>query len=176
MHHYCVVVADLEEAIRWYSEKLDFGEVERRFGFPEVGTEIAHLVNANGVRIELIAREGSEAGPDAERDVFGALLVRGSKHMGFLVEDVGAVAEELRRRGDGDRHGAERRRAGGGDQLLDQGPGRHPDRVRRVARRVGRTAALFTRLTGKRNSANSAFRGFSEVHIAPVLTPPCVSR
>ncbi len=99
MHHYCVVVADLEEAIRWYSEKLDFGEVERRFGFPEVGTEIAHLVNANGVRIELIAREGSEAGPDAERDVFEALLVRGSKHIGFLVEDVGAVAEELRRRG-----------------------------------------------------------------------------
>ncbi len=99
MHHYCVVVPDLEETIRWYSEMLDFDEVERRFGFPEAGTEMAHVVNDRGVRIELIAREGSEAGPDAERDVFGALLVQGSKHMGFLVEDMGATAEKLRRRG-----------------------------------------------------------------------------
>ena len=99
MHHYCVVVPDLEEAIRWYSEKLDFDEVERRFGFPEAGTEIAHVVNASGIRIELIAREGSASGPDADRDVFGALLVQGSKHIGFLVEDIGAAAEELRRRG-----------------------------------------------------------------------------
>jgi len=99
MHHYCVVVPDLEEAMRWYSEKLDFDEVERRFGFPEAGTEIAHLVNDGGIRIELIAREGSAAGPDADRDVFGALLVQGSKHIGFLVEDMGAAAEELRRRG-----------------------------------------------------------------------------
>jgi len=99
MHHYCVVVPDLEEAVRWYTEKLDFDRVERRFGFPEAGTEIAHLVNGGGVRIELIARDGSVAGPDAERDVFGALLVQGSKHVGFLVEDMGAAAEELRRRG-----------------------------------------------------------------------------
>ena len=99
MHHYCVVVPDLEEAIRWYSKVLDFDEVERRFGFPEAGTEIAHLVNDAGVRIELIARDGSAAGPDADRDVFGALLVQGSKHMGFLVEDMGATAEKLRRRG-----------------------------------------------------------------------------
>lgn len=99
MHHYCIVVPDLEEAVQWYSEMLDFEKVERRFGFLEVGTEIAHIVNANGVRIEIIAREGSEAGPDAARDVFEALLVQGSKHIGFLVEDISAVAEELRRRG-----------------------------------------------------------------------------
>ena len=99
MHHYCVVVPDLEEAIRWYSEKLDFDEVERRFGFEEVGTQIAHIVNDAGVRIELLARDGSAAGPDADRDVFGALLVQGTKHIGFLVEDMGAAAEELGRRG-----------------------------------------------------------------------------
>ena len=99
MHHYCVVVPDLEEAVRWYSEMLDFDVVERRFGFPEAGTEIAHLVNDGGIRIELIAREGSVAGPDAGRDVFDALLVQGSKHIGFLVEDMEAAVDELRRRG-----------------------------------------------------------------------------
>ena len=99
LHHYAIVVADLDEAIRWYGEKLDFAEIERRFGFPEAGTEIAHIVNADDVRIELIAREGSAAGPDVDQDPFGALLVQGSKHIGFLVDDVDATAQELERRG-----------------------------------------------------------------------------
>jgi catechol 2,3-dioxygenase-like lactoylglutathione lyase family enzyme len=98
MHHYAIVVPDVDEAVRWYGEKLDF-EVERSFGFPEVGTRIVHLTNANGLRIEVIERDGSTAGPDVDQDPFGALLVQGSKHIGFLVEDVEAAADELRRRG-----------------------------------------------------------------------------
>jgi catechol 2,3-dioxygenase-like lactoylglutathione lyase family enzyme len=98
MHHYAIVVTDLEEAVQWYREKLDF-EVERSFGFPELGTKIAHLTNANGLRIEVIERDGSTAGPDVDQDAFGALLVQGSKHIGFLVEDMQAAADELRRRG-----------------------------------------------------------------------------
>ena len=98
IHHYCVVVPDIEEAVRWYEDKLDF-ELERAFGFPEVGTQIAHITNVNGVRIELIARDGSAAGPDVGQDPFGALLVQGSKHIGFLVDDMQATARELRRRG-----------------------------------------------------------------------------
>jgi len=98
MHHYAIVVPDLDEAVGWYGDKLDFG-VERSFGFSEAGTRITHLVNENGLRIEVIEREGSTVGPDADRDVFDALLVQGSKHIGFLVEDIGAAADELRRRG-----------------------------------------------------------------------------
>lgn len=98
IHHYCVVVPDIDEAVRWYEDKLDF-EIERSFGFPEVGTQTAHTTNVNGVRIELIARDGSAAGPDVGQDPFGALLVQGSKYIGFLVDDIQATARELRRRG-----------------------------------------------------------------------------
>jgi len=98
MHHYAVGVSDLDRAIAWYERVLDFA-VERRFGFPETGTEIAHLVDPTGVRIELLARDGSAPGPDNGLDPFGSLLNRGAKHKGFLVADVDAVWRLLRERG-----------------------------------------------------------------------------
>ncbi len=98
VHHYAIVVPNLDEASRWYQEKLDF-EVEREFGFPDLGTEVVHLTNGDGLRIEIFERDGSAAGPDIGQDPFGALLVQGSKHVGLLVDDVDATAEELKRRG-----------------------------------------------------------------------------
>ena len=98
MHHFAIVVADLDEALRWYEEKLGF-KLEKRFGFPEVGTEIAHIVSDSGLRLEVMSRAGSVSGPDVGRDAFGALLTQGAKHIGFLVQDVDATAEELQRRG-----------------------------------------------------------------------------
>lgn len=97
-HHYAIVVSDLAEAVRWYETILDF-TVERRFGFEKVGTSIAHVTNAEGVRIEIIARDGSATGSDVDRDPFEALLTQGAKHIGFLVEDIQATAAELQRRG-----------------------------------------------------------------------------
>lgn len=98
IHHYAIVAPDLDKAVRWYQEKLNF-EIERTFGFPEAGTKVAHLTNGNGLRIEIFERDGSVAGPDVNEDPFGALLVQGSKHIGFLVDDVDATADELRKRG-----------------------------------------------------------------------------
>jgi catechol 2,3-dioxygenase-like lactoylglutathione lyase family enzyme len=98
LHHYAVAVSDLDRAIGWYARVLGF-ETERRFGFSEQGTEIAHIVDPNGVRIELLAREGAEEGPDTGADPFGALLVRGPKHVGFLVEDAGVVWRRMRELG-----------------------------------------------------------------------------
>jgi len=97
MHHFALGVKNLDESVRWYEEKLDF-KVERRFGFPEAGTEIAHLL-CDGLRLELLAREGSVAGPDVGRDPFEALLTEGAKHIGFLVDDIQEAAAELQRRG-----------------------------------------------------------------------------
>lgn len=98
MHHFAIVVADFDASLQWYREKLGF-VVEKRFGFPDVGTEIAHIVSESGLRIEVIARVGSVVGPDVESDAFGALLTQGAKHIGFLVEDVDVTAQELQRRG-----------------------------------------------------------------------------
>lgn len=49
-------------------------DVERRFS-PPPGTDIAHIVGANGTRIELLHRDGAAAGPDVEAAPFEAILV-----------------------------------------------------------------------------------------------------
>lgn len=93
LHHYAISVADLERSIAWYAEMLGF-EFERRFS-PGTGTDIAHLIDANGVRIELLRRFESTVGPDLEVDAFDAILVQGAKHVGFLVDDIYEVWEKL---------------------------------------------------------------------------------
>lgn len=98
MHHYAVAVSDLDRAIGWYGRMLSF-KVEKRFGFPELGTEIAHIVDPNGVRIELLSQEGAAESPDANLDPFGALSVKGAKHIGFLVEDADEVWDRMRELG-----------------------------------------------------------------------------
>lgn len=98
LHHYAIGVADLDRAVEWYGRMLGF-KMERRFGFPQSGTEIAHIVDENGIRLELLKRDGSVVGPDIAEDPFSALLVRGAKHVGFLVDDVDALWTLLSERG-----------------------------------------------------------------------------
>jgi catechol 2,3-dioxygenase-like lactoylglutathione lyase family enzyme len=97
-HHFALVVHDLDASVDWYASMLDMS-VERRFGFPDAGVEIAHVVAASGVRIELISRKGSVASPDRDADAFGALMTQGAKHVGLLVADAEAASAELKRRG-----------------------------------------------------------------------------
>jgi catechol 2,3-dioxygenase-like lactoylglutathione lyase family enzyme len=98
IHHFALVVDDVDASATWYREVLGFA-LERRFGFPEAGVEIAHVASRSGVRIELIQQSGSVAGPDVGLDAFGALRTRGAKHVGLLVDDIEAAAGELRGRG-----------------------------------------------------------------------------
>jgi methylmalonyl-CoA/ethylmalonyl-CoA epimerase len=94
IHHYAVSVKNLDEAIQWYGELFGFG-VERRFGFPELRTEIAHILSPAGIRIELLYTEGSAPGPDLGKDAFGAIANRGAKHIGMQVENVREAAALL---------------------------------------------------------------------------------
>ena len=55
MHHLAIVVADLDKSLQWYEEKLGF-KLEKRFGFAEAGTEIAHILSDGGLRLEVISR------------------------------------------------------------------------------------------------------------------------
>ena len=98
IHHFALSVSDLDASIAWYRDHLGFA-LERRFGFPEARTEIAHVVSASGIRIELLWTEGSTENPDQGLDAFGAISHQGAKHIGILVEDVDAACEELRSHG-----------------------------------------------------------------------------
>jgi len=98
LHHFALVVPDVDASASWYCDTLGFAR-ERRFGFAEAGVEIAHVVHPSGVRLELIQQAGSVPGPDAGRDAFGALHVQGAKHVGLLVDDAAAALATLRARG-----------------------------------------------------------------------------
>ncbi|WP_168733681.1 VOC family protein [Deinococcus sp. Arct2-2] len=98
VHHVALVVADLDASSAWYSGMLGF-KPERRFGFPEAGVQIAHLVSEMGLRVELIQQTGSSRSPDEGKDVFGALVTQGIKHVGLLVDDIDQTAQELKARG-----------------------------------------------------------------------------
>jgi catechol 2,3-dioxygenase-like lactoylglutathione lyase family enzyme len=98
IHHFALVVNELDASIAWYSDILGFG-LERRFGFPEVGVDIAHIVHPTGIRIELIQQTGSTRSLDVGLDAFGALKTQGAKHIGLLVEDIEGVAATLKAKG-----------------------------------------------------------------------------
>jgi methylmalonyl-CoA/ethylmalonyl-CoA epimerase len=98
IHHFALVVPNLDASVEWYGRVLGFA-LERRFGFAEAGVDIAHLLGPAGVRLELIQQAGSGPSPDLERDAFGALLTQGAKHIGLLVDDIEAAAAELKAKG-----------------------------------------------------------------------------
>jgi catechol 2,3-dioxygenase-like lactoylglutathione lyase family enzyme len=96
LHHVAVEVADLDAAVKWYEEHLDF-VFERRFRLEESTIEIAYLTTPT-FRIELLrrgdgdrARRSPDSPPPVER--------RQPMHICFQVDDIEAAAEELRRRG-----------------------------------------------------------------------------
>ncbi len=93
LHHWAVVVADLEAAINWYRDKLDF-RIEKRFTLSDAKIEIVKLISDAGVRLELLTRT---KGVSAIRDQ--DLMSPGSKHICFATDDVEKTAAELRRRG-----------------------------------------------------------------------------
>jgi len=98
IHHFALVVRGLEDSIDWYGNMLGF-KLERRFDFPQFGVKIAHILSDGGIRIELIEQEGSVESPDKGKDAFGALYTQGAKHIGLLVDDLDAVAHELKAKG-----------------------------------------------------------------------------
>jgi catechol 2,3-dioxygenase-like lactoylglutathione lyase family enzyme len=98
IHHFALSVPDLEESIQWYSQMLGFA-VERRFGFPALQTEIAHLISPSGIRIELLHTKNSAPNPDLNKDAFGAIATQGAKHIGLQVEDIEQAAQALKGKG-----------------------------------------------------------------------------
>ena len=96
-HHFGLVVADIDRAVDWYREALDF-EPEARWEMAEAGVRFAHVAG-RGVRFELFEVDGSRPSPDEGADVFGALSTRGAKHVGLRVDDIEAIKAQLEARG-----------------------------------------------------------------------------
>jgi len=95
-HAITMSVPNLDRAVRWYSEKLGFREVQRK-SYPEFKTSLAFL-ELNGYRVELI--EDGNSKPSTKRaDPPVHTALQGISQFSFLTTDLGGVRNELVRRG-----------------------------------------------------------------------------
>lgn len=93
VHHIGIAVKSLDEALKFFSDVLGL-EVERTVVVEEQGMRAAWL-RIGDVLLELMEPLGPE-GPVAK---FLSKRGEGVHHVAFLVDDMGAVAEALRRAG-----------------------------------------------------------------------------
>jgi methylmalonyl-CoA/ethylmalonyl-CoA epimerase len=95
-HHVALSVPNLEETIQWYQDKLGFTMTLRR-ELPQFSTRQAFL-ELNGFQIEVFERENSTRTQPSPVNVPDDLLTQGYKHIAFTVDDIDAIATELKRR------------------------------------------------------------------------------
>jgi catechol 2,3-dioxygenase-like lactoylglutathione lyase family enzyme len=98
IHHVCVRVDDIEQAIAWYGEKLDFS-VKRRSVVEQLpGVEVAFLTDQCGAHLEIIG--SGERRRHAVGQNFGEQLAqRGWNHICFSTDNVDAIMADLASRG-----------------------------------------------------------------------------
>lgn len=82
--HTCLNVSDVERAVEWYTENLDF---EESWGFetPDGETVNRYVADENGVELQLSDTDGQEPSDTGDR----------WDHLAVLVEDVDAAFEEI---------------------------------------------------------------------------------
>jgi catechol 2,3-dioxygenase-like lactoylglutathione lyase family enzyme len=84
--HVGLSVADLDAQRNFYSEALGLSEVEEHFEMPEAHVRSAILRSPEGLKIELIERDGSESQEFA--DPFDGARVQGYFHWALHVKDL----------------------------------------------------------------------------------------
>jgi catechol 2,3-dioxygenase-like lactoylglutathione lyase family enzyme len=85
-HHIGLSVAGLDAQQRWYQQTFGLDEVVEQFELPEPRVRTVVLRAANGLRVELIEREGSTA--HTFKDPLEAALTQGYGHWALEVEDL----------------------------------------------------------------------------------------
>jgi lactoylglutathione lyase len=86
LHHVGVVVCDLDASARWYERVLGLAR-EYDFAIPPVDVRGCFVGRADGVRLELFERPGSQVHGDRTTPN-AALLVRGYGHIGLTSDDL----------------------------------------------------------------------------------------
>src|ERR1700754_2494863 len=84
--HVGLSVADLDAQRRFYAEALGLTTVEERLDLPEAGVRTAILRAANGLKLELIERHGSQ--PQEFADPYDGAGTQGYFHWALYVDDL----------------------------------------------------------------------------------------
>jgi len=96
--HVGISVANLEESVDWYVDKLGFELVRPINRNPDSAMTIAQIRRGD-FNIELFEIEGASPLPEYRKDPSADLRVHGLAHFAFEVDDAFAVMEELQSKG-----------------------------------------------------------------------------
>lgn len=95
LHHFGISVANLEETVAWYTDKLGFAPLYR-YEIPQA--RVAFL-GRDSIRVEIFEVTNSEPMPQSQRNLATDQLVQGLKHIAFQVDELDATMGELKARG-----------------------------------------------------------------------------
>jgi methylmalonyl-CoA/ethylmalonyl-CoA epimerase len=98
INHVGISVANLEESVDWYVDKLGF-ELVRPINRNPGSTSTIALLRRGNFNIELFEIEGAAPLPEYRRDPSADLRVHGLAHFAFSVDDARAVRAELEAKG-----------------------------------------------------------------------------
>lgn len=96
--HVGISVANLEESVAWYVDKLGFELARPLNRNPDSPMTIA-LLRHGDFNIELFEIDGAASLPEYRRDPSADLRVHGLAHFAFQVDDVRAAQAELEAKG-----------------------------------------------------------------------------
>ena len=95
--HLGISVANLEQSITWYGDKLGF-RLTRRLDLPEGKLRVA-ILEYGGFGVELIEVAGSQPYALAWQEPGAQHAIRGIVHFAFKVDDLDGTAAALRAQG-----------------------------------------------------------------------------
>jgi len=93
-HHVSLSVADLDAQRAWYQEALGIEEVIEQFELPDPPVRTVVLEAANGLRVELIERAGSDR-MQTFTDPLDTCRAQGYGHWAVEVDDLQSAYDKL---------------------------------------------------------------------------------
>jgi catechol 2,3-dioxygenase-like lactoylglutathione lyase family enzyme len=97
INHTAIRVPDFDTAVGWYADKLDF-RLKQSVSVAGLTFGFLYPDGDDSFHFELMAGPGA-AERHAYKDLHDSYNMYGWHHPGFIVESVGAVIDELKRRG-----------------------------------------------------------------------------
>lgn len=97
LHHFGISVANLEETVNWYGEKLGF-TFDYRYEIAGLNAQVAFMT-LNDFRIEIFEIKDFVPLPESSRSPATDLPIAGLKHIAISVENIEKVVADFESRG-----------------------------------------------------------------------------
>ena len=97
IHHIGISVPDLEETIKWYTDKLGFLLIKRTM-IPGLPVKVAHM-QGPGFFLEIFEYEGAAFLPEERKYPDTDIKTHGTKHFSISVKDARSFVSELEAQG-----------------------------------------------------------------------------